>query len=63
MALICNKLKGNTDRDLFMAENLELTEREKLRTFYFSLLKKLIVYIPVNNFSVMSGCFPGLKQY
>ena len=43
-----------------MAVNLDLTEGEKLRTFYLRLFKKLIVYSPVNNFSAMSGCFPGL---
>ena len=45
MALICNKRKEITDREVFVAVNLDLTEGEKLRTFYLSLFKKLTDYI------------------
>ena len=33
MALICNKLKGNTEKEVFLAVNLDLTEGDELRTF------------------------------
>ena len=42
----------------------ELGKRDKMRdVLTFVCLFSLILYVPVNNFSVMSEGLPGLNQY